>query len=107
MQTTWVVAADASRARVFQILGRNHIEEIEDFIHNESRQMDRELRTDAVGKFSVQGAAASGGDMVERTEPTDHEAEVFSRTIGDYLDKARTQHKYDQLCLIAPPKFLG
>lgn len=106
MQTTWIVTADASRARIFQMLGRNHIEEIEDFIHKESRQKDRELRTDAVGQFSVRSAPASS-DMIERTEPTEHEAEIFSRTLGGYLDKARTQHKYDQLCLIAPPKFLG
>ncbi|HLU77264.1 MAG TPA: host attachment protein [Burkholderiales bacterium] len=106
MQTTWIVAADASRARIFRMLGRNQIEEIEDFIHKESRQKDRELRTDAVGQFSVRGAMP-GGDMVERTDPTDHEAEIFSRTIGSYLEKARTQNKYDQLCLIAPPKFLG
>lgn len=111
MQTTWVIAADASRARIFQMLGRNQIEEIEDFIHNESRQMDRELRTDAIGQYFPQGAQGSNAKMghsaVERTEPTEHEAEVFSRTLGGYLDKARTDHKYDQLCLIAPPKFLG
>ena len=34
-----------------------------------------------------------GGDMVERTDPTDHEAEIFSRTIGSYLEKARTQSR--------------
>lgn len=111
MQTTWVVAADASRARIFQMLGRNHIEEIEDFIHKESRQKDRELRTDAIGQYFPKGAQGSNAKMghaaIERTEPTEHEAEIFSRTIGGYLDKARTQHKYDQLCLIAPPKFLG
>lgn len=107
MQTTWVVAADASRARIFRMLGRNHIEEIEDFIHKEGRQKDRELRTDAIGQYSARGAPASGGDLIERTEPTEHEAEIFSRTLGGYLDKARTDHKYDHLCLIAPPRFLG
>ena len=111
MQTTWVIAADASRARVFQLLGRNNIEEIETFVHPEGRQKDRELRTDAMGQYFPKGAQGSNAKMghsaVEPTDPTEHEAEVFSRTLGDYLDKARTQRKYDRLCLIAPPKFLG
>jgi protein required for attachment to host cells len=33
--------------------------------------------------------------------------EVFSRRIGDYLEKARTDHRFHQLVLVAPPKFLG
>jgi len=107
MQKTWVLAADASRARIFQMEGRNNIEEIEAFVHPEGRQKNRELRTDAVGQFSAKGSPERGGDMIERTEPAEHEAELFSRALGNYLDKARTQHRYDQLCLIAPPKFLG
>lgn len=112
MQTTWVIAADASRARIFQVLGRNEsIEELETFVHMEGRQMDRELRTDAQGQYFSVGAQGSNAKMghaaEERTSPTEHAADVFSKTLSDYLEKARTQHKYDQLCLIAPPKFLG
>jgi len=32
---------------------------------------------------------------------------TFARRVGDYLEKARTDHRYDQLVVIAPPKFLG
>lgn len=32
---------------------------------------------------------------------------MFAKRLGDYLDKARTSHRYDRLHLIAPPKFLG
>lgn len=109
MRTTWVVAADASRARIFRMLGRSQVEEIEDFIHPAGRQKDRELRTDASGQAFAKGAQGSnvGHATGERTEPTEHEAEVFSRTIGEFLDKARVENLYDELCLIAPPKFLG
>ena len=111
MQKTWVLAADASRARIFQMVGRNNIEEIEAFVHPEGRQKNRELRTDAVGQYFSKGAQASNAQMghsaIEATEPTEHEAQLFSKSLGDYLDKARTQRKYDRLCLIAPPKFLG
>ena len=30
-----------------------------------------------------------------------------AKRIGDYLDKARTDQRYEQLVLVAPPKFLG
>ncbi|HUG79449.1 MAG TPA: host attachment protein, partial [Burkholderiales bacterium] len=39
--------------------------------------------------------------------PSEHVAEVFAKRIGDYLEKARTEHRYDRLYLVAPPKFLG
>ena len=32
---------------------------------------------------------------------------TFAKEVGRYLDKARTEHRYDQLVLVAPPKFLG
>ena len=31
----------------------------------------------------------------------------FAKRLGDYLDKARTEHRYASLVLVAPPKFLG
>jgi protein required for attachment to host cells len=33
--------------------------------------------------------------------------ERFAKRVGDYLEKARTEHRFDALVLIAPPKFLG
>jgi protein required for attachment to host cells len=62
--TTWILAADASRARVLQVAGPQRLVEIENL-------------------------------------PT------LARRVGDYLEKARTDHRYDQLVVIAPPKFLG
>jgi protein required for attachment to host cells len=32
---------------------------------------------------------------------------VFAKQIGRYLEQARQQQRYDELVLIAPPKFLG
>lgn len=39
--------------------------------------------------------------------PVGHSAKVFARELGRYLDKARVEHQYDQLVLVASPKFLG
>ena len=36
-----------------------------------------------------------------------HEQDMFAKQISDYLDKARMEHRYDKLRVIAFSKFLG
>jgi protein required for attachment to host cells len=40
-------------------------------------------------------------------DPVQHETELFAKRLCEVLDQARTQHRYDELCLVAAPKFLG
>jgi protein required for attachment to host cells len=103
MATTWIVAADSSRARFLQVAGRQRLDEIETLVNPEGRLNDRELTTDANPRLH------GPGGMSAREEPSavDHAVEMFSKRISDYLEKARTDHRYDQLVLVAPPKFLG
>ena len=63
MATTWIVSADATRARVLQIA-------------------DRDKRLAEVDEL-----------------PPAH--------VGEYLEKARAEHRYDKLYLSAPPTVLG
>ena len=105
MATTWIVAADASRARILQVTDREQrLAEIEDLYNPAGRLHEREMTSDAEPRF--RGSDGPGSDR-EAKGAVDHEVEVFAKTIGDYLDKARTAHRYDRLHLIAPPKFLG
>jgi protein required for attachment to host cells len=105
MLNTWVIAADASRARIFEVLGNKQVvNEIEAFVHRDSREYDRELVSDAQGRAH---GGMIGHSMAPRTDPSEHEADVFSHSIAEYLEKARVEHRYDKLQLIAPPKFLG
>jgi len=76
MATTWIIAADASRARVLQVAGpQRRLQQIEGLINPEGR----------MPRFSV---------------------EVFAHRVGQYLDQAHNEHRYDELVLVAPPKFL-
>jgi protein required for attachment to host cells len=105
MATTWIVAADSSRARVLQVADRQkQLTEIEDLLNPGGRMDDRELTTDAHPRF--RGTSGPGSDRQE-TGAAEHETELFAKRIGDYLDKARNDHRYDRLYLVAPPKFLG
>lgn len=101
MATTWIVAADASRARVLQVAGPQRLVEVDSLLNPEGRLQDREINTDARGRFSGGHTGEDDAGAVEHTE------ELFAKRVGDYLDKARNEHRYDALVLVAPPKFLG
>ena len=101
MANTWIIAADASRARVLQVAGPQRLVEVDNLLNPDGRLEDREINTDARGRFS---GGHTGEDDVGAAE---HRTELFAKRLGDYLDKSRTEHRYDELVLVAPPKFLG
>jgi len=89
--------------------------EVEDLVNPAGRAQDRELQTDAEPRFNGHGGvgkpatATTGGPASdpERQGAVEHSARTFAKEVGRYLDRARTEHRYDQLVLVAPPKFLG
>jgi protein required for attachment to host cells len=106
MTTTWIVAADASRARFLQVADRERLVEVEDFVNPEGRLHNREINSDAKGRF--RGPDRPGGHSSDDEERTvEHYSEVFAKRVADYLDKARNEHRYERLVLVAPPKLLG
>lgn len=109
MQTTWVIAADSSRARIFEMgEDEGHLHEIENMVNPEGRQQGREVRSDAEGRFATgTGVVGQGHTTQPRVDPVEHQVELFSKRLGRFIDQACVQHKFDSLCLIAPPKFLG
>ena len=87
MANTWIVAADSSRARFLQVAGRERLVELDSLINPEARMHEREVTTEA--------------------HPQEHATDLFAKRVGDYLDKARNDRRYDKLVIVAPPKFLG
>jgi protein required for attachment to host cells len=116
MATTWIVAADSSRARVLQVLDREQkLQEVQSMVNPQGRMHDRDLQTDGAPRLNGHGgmgkpaSAPTGGPGSDREAqgPGDHAVELFAKEIGRFLDQARNQHRYDELVLVAPPKFLG
>jgi protein required for attachment to host cells len=103
-KTVWVVAADASRARVLQVASRQKLAEVASLDNPEGRMHDRDLISDAHARFRAGGAPGSDHQEMSAVE---HATELFAKRIGDYLEKARTDHRYDELVVIAPPQILG
>ena len=104
----WILVADSSRAKIFETHGPGDLaREIEELPHPEGRAHNRDLRSDAQGRYYGKGERHQGHAATPQVLPTEHEAELFAKHLGDHLDKARTAHRYERLCIIAPPKFLG
>lgn len=106
MQPTWIVVADAGRARVLEMQGKS-LEEIEDFVNPAERNDNADLRTDSHGRFYGKGEREEGHTAEPSVQPKEHEAELFADLIAQYLNDARNQNKYAKLQLIAAPEFLG
>ena len=106
MPTTWIVTADASRARILQVADRERLVEVEDLVNPKGRLHNREINTDAKGRFS--GPDRPGGHSSGDEDNTvEHYNELFAKRVAEYLDKARNDHRYERLVLVAAPKVLG
>jgi protein required for attachment to host cells len=108
MQTTWIIAADRARARIFEMHGVDtHLEEVEDMINPSGRASNRDLDTDAGGRFAAMGQGERGHTAQPEADAVEHQAELFVKRVSEYLGEAHAEHRYDKLRVIAFPKFLG
>jgi protein required for attachment to host cells len=107
MATTWILAADSYRARLFELAPRGEVREIGDFVHPAARERERDLLTDAPGRYFVKGRHDQASANEPHTPAEQVEEEKFARQLADELERGRTSNRYDKLCLVAPPRFLG
>ncbi|HZV98668.1 MAG TPA: host attachment protein [Methylophilaceae bacterium] len=108
MQSTWIVVADSSRARIFEMQQpKGPLSEIEGFVNPAGRADEEELRTDGGGRFFGKGDSFQGHTAEPRISPKQHENELFAHSISKRLNSGRNEHRYSRLRLIAAPRFLG
>jgi protein required for attachment to host cells len=107
MQTTWIVVADSSRARIFERQGREaQLHEIEDMVNPAGRSQSHELGSDESGRFY--GKAGTQGNTADpAVSPVEHQNQLFAHSVAQRLEQARNAHCYSRLSLLAAPKFLG
>ena len=110
MNTTWILAADGTRARIFETMDGKEVHELDDLMNPHGRDQNRDINTDKDLRNHGGGTAAhklAGHDYEPDVSPVQHEEIKFAKRIGEYLDKASAEHKFDELCVIAPPEFMG
>lgn len=105
--TTWVVVADASRARIFESRRRGQeLVELETLLHPESRLKTRDIMSDNEG--TVTDRAGEGQRRADpRTFPHQVEEEKFARELAGFLDRKRSDNEFEKLIITASPNFLG
>lgn len=103
--TTYIVVADAARARIFTRDG-HELSEREDLDNPEGRLHEGDLVTDNrsdVHESSVTDFRSSPEEGASR----DHAEELFAKRVVEHLHKARTDNRMEKLVLVATPRFLG
>ena len=107
MATNWVVVAENSRARLFEMDSpRGALRELETLAHPQGRQRIGEIDSDRPGRaFDSRGEGRHA--MVRSVDPKEQGAMDFARRIADRLEQGRTGGAFDGLILVAPPAFLG
>ncbi|MEL7612872.1 host attachment protein [Vreelandella titanicae] len=103
--TTYIVVADAARARIFTRDALTLAEQ-ESMVHAEGRLHEGDLVTDGRGDVheSMSTTSRSAG---EEGTATKHENELFAKEVAQRLYSARVGNSMKKLIMVAPPKFLG
>ncbi|MEW6766211.1 MAG: host attachment protein [Pseudomonadota bacterium] len=118
---TWVVVADAARARFFRVEETpgahggsqfapsgealaGALVEIKDLAHPESLRKESEMASDEPGMASVSHMHGKFG-MDEKVPPKEEEAIRFAKEVAEALHKDAAN--FDRLYVVAPPHFLG
>ena len=107
---TWVLVADATRARVLrqpEPAPRMHTPPLETIFTKKTRVLPaRAIMSDEPGRsFSSVGEGRSA--MEYRSDPVREELREFVREILDELDKRRERGEFQHLVIHAPPRMLG
>jgi len=104
---TWVVTADAARARIFRAAGDKRLVELEGLLNPVAGRAERALRSDRQGHAS--NATHGGGHSLQRNAESGSQQETagFARRLARRLASGRRHGEFDKIYLMAEPRLLG
>lgn len=114
---TWILVADRARARLFTCPGDAlsrldgptppaELMEIGDFADPEARMPARELESDRPP--TTHDRFGHGRHAIEpHTPAADKATHHFAAALCEVLEHGQVDGRFDQLVLVAPPRFLG
>lgn len=107
MSKTWLLVADAAKARLFEIPRKGAgLTEIACFTHPDSRSPGQHPEHGRQGR--TQESANSARHAIEpHTTLQEKHATQFADQLRDVIRQGRMENRYEQLVLMAPPRFLG
>lgn len=104
--TTYIVVADAARARIFTRDSLN-LAEKESLVHAAGRLHEGDLITDRRGADVHESTSSTSRSSGEENVASQHENELFAKEVAQHLYSARVTNSLEKLIMVAPPKFLG
>ena len=106
--TTWVVVADSSRARIFKAeTALGPLQELAALAHPEGRLHAQDLTSDLPGRAFDSSGLGGRHAMEQNIDPKENEALKFARQVAEYLENGQNANQFSKLVLVAAPKFLG
>jgi protein required for attachment to host cells len=117
MAITWILIANASEAFLYETQkaklfnSNSHPKDdllilIKHYEHMASRKHTRDLVTDREGRY-IASQTAGHGAFVEKTDAKEVEENRFAHELAQVLERGRTSGDFDELIIIATPRFHG
>lgn len=104
---TWILIADASRAKVLATHGLgNGLAAVPDMTLETDHKLAREIGSDRPGR-SYESAGTTRHAIEPRSDPERIEEKRFAAHLVDRLNKASAENAFDRLVIVAPPVMLG
>jgi len=107
MAHTWVVVAESSRARIFEMDGlQSPLRELDDLVNPDARAHERDLISDRQGRtFDSRGQGRHAKQPAASQK--EHRSASFARELAVRMEKGRVLGEFENLIIIAAPEFLG
>src|SRR4051794_38841371 len=113
MDATWIVSANAGRARFFAQEDARRLTEVNDMVNTAARLRAADTETDDLGQRAASksrhsvGAPTQPSGYEPNQTPVEHQTENFARNVNNFLLQAYQDGRFRQLILTASPEFLG
>lgn len=111
--TIWVVVADEAIARILEWPETgDELVPVQELTDPDAHAKGADLRRDAVGRRAGSGPGGTLGTAGHATESAGEdlrhrEAEGFAKQVAQHLHAALNEGRFDELRLVAAPRFLG
>lgn len=103
---TWVLVADASRARLFRREADGRLSSALDEELIGTHLPSREIASDRPGRTFDSGGYGRHANEPP-TDPARHAQGEFARDVARLLDDKRKAQAFNRIVVVAPPRFLG
>jgi protein required for attachment to host cells len=119
-KTTWVVVADEAIARILELPQKGgDLQPVEELTDPDAHARERDLRNAPLGRRAGGGEGRGGGRAPHHLMPASNatasageselhlEGEEFARRVAQRLTELHQQQRFDELRIVAAPRFLG